>query len=392
MSGGSDSVALLVLLVDWAARHAVALRAASVDHGLRADSADEVRTVAALCARLGVGHDVLRWRNWDGRGNLMDAARRARLELIAAWAASHDIGAVALGHTLDDQAETVLMRLARGSGVDGLAGMAAQRQAHGVAWLRPLLRVRRETLRAVLRERGIGWSDDPSNTAPRFARSRARSALAALASLGLSPERLAQTADALADARSALARAAHDAAARLIRMQAGDVLLHRQGLADLAAELRERIVAQILCEISGRPYRPRRQALRRALTQRRATLHGCVLTQEGSWLRIGREWNAVRRLSAAPGMLWDNRWEIVPPPSRTDAPPQVEIRALGPLGLQKCVSGARTCGLPRQTLMAGPAVWHGADLVAAPLVSDTAAWRARCRQGPAEILAALLSH
>ena len=126
VSGGGDSVALLCLMADWAAPREVRLAAATVDHGLRPEAAAEAAGVAALCGRLGLAHATLRWEGWDGRGNLMDAARRARRRLLADWAAEQGLAAVALAHTRDDQAETVLMRLARGAGVDGLSAMAGK--------------------------------------------------------------------------------------------------------------------------------------------------------------------------------------------------------------------------------------------------------------------------
>ena len=146
VSGGGDSTALLVLLDDWRRDGGPELAVATVDHGLRPEAAAEAAEVAALCGRLGVPHETLAWR-WDGKGNLSDAARRGRLRLIAGWANGRGIGMVAQGHTADDQAETFLMRLARGSGVDGLAAMAARRTAEGVAWVRPLLQVRRGEFR-----------------------------------------------------------------------------------------------------------------------------------------------------------------------------------------------------------------------------------------------------
>ncbi|MCB2123065.1 MAG: tRNA lysidine(34) synthetase TilS, partial [Rhodobacteraceae bacterium] len=119
VSGGSDSTALLCLLADLRGTGGPDLAAVTVDHGLRPEAAGEARSVAALCARLGVSHTICRWDGWDGTGNLPDQARRARQNLIAGWASGLGIGAVALAHTRDDQAETVLLRLARGSGVDG---------------------------------------------------------------------------------------------------------------------------------------------------------------------------------------------------------------------------------------------------------------------------------
>ena len=121
VSGGGDSVALLLLLQETGARP---LAAVTVDHGLRPESAAEAAAVAALCSARGIAHTLLRWEEPAGAGNLQARAREARRRLIGDWARGRGIGAVALGHTLDDQAETFLLRLARGSGVDGLSGMA----------------------------------------------------------------------------------------------------------------------------------------------------------------------------------------------------------------------------------------------------------------------------
>ena len=170
VSGGGDSVALLLLLEAAAARVGRSVAAVTIDHGLRPESAGEAAAVAALCAGRGIAHETRRWEGWDEAGNLQGRARQARRALIAGWARGRGIGAVALGHTLDDQAETVVLRLARGSGVDGLAGMAAVVRAEGVLWLRPLLGVRRAALRGWLEAEGMGWSEDPSNLDLRFDR------------------------------------------------------------------------------------------------------------------------------------------------------------------------------------------------------------------------------
>ena len=129
VSGGSDSMALMYLVSNWVADMDIDVEVVSVDHGLRPDAADEAQMVAGVAAQLGLRHSILRWRDWDRQGNLQDAARRARRRLIAEWAKAREIRHICLGHTLDDQAETVLMRLVRGSGVDGLAGMATASEA-----------------------------------------------------------------------------------------------------------------------------------------------------------------------------------------------------------------------------------------------------------------------
>ena len=387
VSGGGDSVALLHLLAAWRAEGGPDLAAVTVDHGLRPEAEAEAEVVAVACAGLGVPHTVLRWQGWDRRGNLQDAARRARQRLIADWAAGQGVGAVALGHTADDQAETVLLRLARGSGVDGLSGMAAERRAEGVLWLRPLLEVRREALRDWLRVRGIGWAEDPSNGDPRFDRVKARQALAALAPLGLDVAGLLDTAARMRMAREALAQAAQTAARRLGRIDAGDVVL-AAGFAGLPEETRLRIAAHALRWIGGGDYRPRLAALRAALAAvqagKPATLAGCLLLPEAGGLRVAREPQAVAATIAAPGALWDGRWRLQGP-----APEGCEIRALGAAGLALC-PGWRETGRPHAALAATPAVWRGPDLIAAPLAGRPAGWRAELACGDEDFFTSLI--
>ena len=179
LSGGGDSTALLHLRLAAGFR----VEAVTVDHRLRADSAAEAAAVGEWCRVLGVRHEIRVWEHGAVEGNLMDQARRARMALIAGWAEARGIGVVALGHTRDDVAETVLMGLSRAAGIAGLSGMRREFDAGRVRVHRPLLDAGREELRAWLRGQGIRWVDDPTNENDRFTRVKARKALAALAPL-----------------------------------------------------------------------------------------------------------------------------------------------------------------------------------------------------------------
>ena len=181
-SGGGDSLALLDLTCRWAARSGTSVHAVIVDHGLREGSDTEATAASEIASSLGALPTVLQWRDWQGQGNLQEAARMARRRLLADYAREQEIGTVLLGHTLDDQAETFLLRLARGSGVEGLSGMSGEIDVDGVRFLRPLLSVRREPLREYLRGRGIVWAEDPSNEDERFDRVRMRQLLPLLLS------------------------------------------------------------------------------------------------------------------------------------------------------------------------------------------------------------------
>ena len=366
ISGGSDSTALLLLL--RAAGREVA--AVTVDHGLRPESAGEAAAVGALCAARGIPHDTLVWADRHGAGNLQARARQARRRLIAGWARGRGVCDVALGHTLDDQAETVVLRLARGSGVDGLAAMAAVISAEGVRWHRPLLGVGRAALRGWLHGEGVAWIEDPSNEDPRFDRVRVRAAMPALAGLGLGARRLAETARAMGRARAALEHGMRGLARScVVDGGAGDLLLDPAGLAEAPEELRLRLLAAALGWVSGEIYRPRLVRLEAALAAVEGarvghglTLGGCVLRARGDRIAIRRE--PARAAPAVPlaAARWDGRWKLV---GRPPAGEGLTIGALGAGGLAKL--GGHPPGLAREALATTPAIWRDGALVAAPV-------------------------
>lgn len=389
VSGGGDSVALMHLLADHRAAGGPEPVVVSLDHGLRPEAAAEVAGVARAAAALGLSHTTLVWRGWDGRGNLMQAARQARYRLIADWARGAGLPAVALGHTADDQAETFLMRLARGAGVDGLSGMAPERVANDMLWLRPLLATTRAELRDWLTLRGIGWIDDPTNDDAAYQRVRTRAAFAALAPLGITAAGVAAVTAHLREVRAALIAQTHAAAVACTRVDAGDVVIDRAGLAALPAEIRRRLLSHALRWIAGAEHGPRGPALAEFAevvgAGGLATLHGCLALPEGASLRLCRE-AAATAAAVPPGALWDGRWRITGPEA-----PGAEVRALGEPGLRLC-TGWRACGRPRAALAADPALWRGEELLAAPLAGFGNGWQAKPARDGADFLASLFVH
>nr|WP_261495995.1 tRNA lysidine(34) synthetase TilS [Defluviimonas sediminis] len=390
VSGGGDSTALLCLLASWRSDGGPEIAAVTVDHGLRPEAADEARAVADLCARLGVGHAICRWAGWDGRGNLPDQARRARQRLIADWALARGIGAVALAHTRDDQAETVLLRLARGSGVDGLSAMAPWRNAHGIDWVRPLLGTPRQDLRDYLTRHGIGWAEDPTNEDERHDRVRMRKALAGLAPLGLTAVRLAETAGHMARARAALDTVTAGLARDACRIEAGDVLIARAAFERAPEEIQLRLLAHAIRWVTSAEYRPRFAPLSEAraalAADRRRALAGALLSATRRVIRVTREYRAVASLAVGPGEVWDRRWRVLGP-----AVENAEVRALGPDGL-RMLADPRASGLPHATLIASPAVWSGARLLAAPVAAGGSEWRAEPIFDAESFVQALFAH
>jgi tRNA(Ile)-lysidine synthase len=385
VSGGSDSLALLHAAHAWGA---VEVEAVTVDHGLRPEAAEEAAHVGAICRGLGVPHTVLRWEGWDGKGNLQDQARQNRYALIAGWARERRLPSVALGHTMDDQAETVLMRLARAAGVEGLASMRIVFERDGARFDRPFLLDRRQDLRAYLGAQGVSWVEDPSNEDESFARVKARRAMEALAPLGLGAEELFRVALNLRDASDALGQMASDFARAKVRTAGGDLIFDRTALRRQPAEIARRLVGHALMFVASADYPPRREPLETVMEQLRTTgnttLHGCLVTVSDMTMRIAREHAAVAKLRGPTNAIWDRRWHLTGPHAA-----DLHLRALGE-AVRACPAWRET-GLPRATLMASPSVWRGEVLVAAPVAGMANGWTAEA-PGVRDFARALISH
>lgn len=213
VSGGPDSMTLAKLLSNWAAQNNKTIHALTVDHGLRAESADEAAQVATwLKGWPNTRHTVLKWEGDKPQNRIQEEARNARYRLMTDYCAGQGISSLFLAHHQDDQAETFLLRLAMGSGLDGLAAMRpVHKTGAGLILLRPFLTLPKERLLATCAAMGIPFVNDPSNGSDNFARVRLRKSLTALEAEGLSSKRLAVTAERLDRARDALDKIAEKA-------------------------------------------------------------------------------------------------------------------------------------------------------------------------------------
>ena len=320
VSGGADSLALALLGDRWARERGGAMTALTVDHRLRAESADEARQVAAWLATRGITHRILTWDGPHPQHGLPAAARAVRYRLLESWCAGAGVLHLMVAHHRDDQAETVLLRLARGSGLFGLAGMPALAEHACCRLLRPLLSVGRARLVATLQAAGQAWIEDPSNRDPRYARARLRQALAAFPEPGLDAERLARTAAQLARSRMAI----EVEVARLLACTAtvhpgGFVRLDAAALARAPEETGLRALAAVIAMIGGAEYPPRFErlaALYRAIAEGLRggrTLGGCRILPRKDGLLICREPAALAGdVSAPPGTttVWDGRFRL----------------------------------------------------------------------------------
>ena len=274
VSGGPDSMALMHLLALWrasAARPPVIV--ATVDHGLRPEAAREAAFVAGEAARLGLPHRTLVWTGPKPKTGLQEAAREARYGLLVGCALEEGATHLVTAHTLDDQAETLLMRMSRGSGLAGLGGMRPERDRDGLRHVRPLLDCPKSTLLALCGREGWPFVEDPSNADERFARVRWRRLMPALAAEGLTAERLAglarrarQAEEALdAKAAEALGRAQPVAEERGLRLDAAP-------LAEEPFEIALRAFVQALDRAGIRPEAGRLQRIEACVDRLRDAL------------------------------------------------------------------------------------------------------------------------
>jgi tRNA(Ile)-lysidine synthase len=304
VSGGPDSTALLVLTARWRAslKHGPDLLAVTIDHGLRPEAAREARAVKRVASRLGVRHRTLRWTGSKPATGLQEAARAVRYQLLAAAARGAGAAHVLTGHTLDDQAETVLIRLARGSGPTGLCAMTRQTPLDGLTLVRPLIELPKARLIATLDSIGMTFADDPSNRDPRFTRARLRALLPMLAAEGLDAQRLALLARRLRRAEAAIETAVNAAVTALCPqawMGRSPMALDAAAFKGLPAEVALRLLGRGIAHLGdeGPVQLGKLEALHAALVlaqqgpqalRLRRTLAGALVTLTGEQLLIER--------------------------------------------------------------------------------------------------------
>lgn len=372
VSGGPDSMALLHLAAEHGRLTGREVTALTVDHGIRPEAAEEALQVAAWCAALGVPHYILASDAPAPAADIQAWARHLRYRLMGAWCREQGVAALLVAHSRDDQAETFLLRLGRGSGVDGLASMARDVTRDGLRILRPLLATSREDLRAFLAERGQDFIQDPSNNDTRHARVRMRRLMPALAAEGMTAARLAETAGRLAIARDALdgwMRAHVRASVRFFGT--GHAVMDQAAFCDVPEDIGLRALAALVRGVGGGVYRPRLAHTTSLLARLReagfkgATLGGLRFQARGAEVLVCREGRAL----AGPVRLrdgqfdWDGRFSV-----RVDhaAAESLQVAALGAANWRDI---RHQPGLPQLPAMVGgslPALYREGELVDIP--------------------------
>lgn len=341
VSGGADSLALALLVSRWASGHAPPL-ALIVDHGLRAGSADEAGRAAERARSLGCRVRILTPHDLAPGPALQERARARRVALLASACREAGLVDLLLGHHAADQAETIAMRIARGTGPIGLAGMSSISERDGCRLVRPLLRVGPQALRATLRAAGIGWDEDPSNADPRFLRARMRRD-------GLA--RPVSGDPCHGDGRRQVERAVEDWAV-------SNLTVHEAGYATFPdAPIPPDALSALLRTLSGADHPPPRAAVARLSARPRpATLHGVRIARaRGGRLMALREFDAIAPAVRVGAPSWDGRYRVV----RTRAVEDLDARGwtLGPVGR---APGLRLpAGLPAMVVETLPSLRDG---------------------------------
>ena len=387
VSGGADSMALCLLAETWAHGRGGRLTALTVDHGLRPEAAGETRRVGGWLEARGIGHHVLRWRGPKPSSGVQAAARDARYRLLTSWCREAGILHLLLAHHMEDQAETFMLRLEKGSGIEGLSAMSTVVETADVRLLRPLLGVPRRSLRATLEKNAQPWIEDPSNRDRRFARTRVRSGLAFLSEAGLGAARVAATTARLGRARAALEDATAVLLARCCAVQPAGYA-HLDGIVLMAAPavVSMRALARVLMCIGGRAYAPRRERLERlhgrlagGRLRRAVTLGGCRLMGTAGGILVCREGRGVPApiVGATDGLVeWDGRFVVAFSTTRRDADraPLARLTRLGRDGWTEIVAERphlRQCAIPSQARASLPALRDEAGVCCVPHLDYT---------------------
>ncbi len=402
VSGGIDSMCLAMLAQDWASTRDGRAIALTVDHGLRSESAAEAQHVANLCKALGIEHHLLRWQPPALTHAIQQQARDARYGLLTSWCQQQHVLHLLTAHHQGDQAETLFFRLARGSGLDGLASMPAISYHANMRLLRPLLAFSKQQLLETLAARKLEWVEDPSNRSLNYTRNSIRAQLQAVQQ----PERLraeaAELTQRLGIIRHHLETGLASQLAKAVSVfPGGYATVDTSAFLSLAPEYALRLLTDLMQTLGGDSYRLRSEKIARLYQDMcavgsftRRTLGGLVLVwqeRSNSFLFCREPKAAGASLTLTPGLpqLWDQRFQV----SHTSKNP-LRVAALGTKGARiiKDLNHKAALSVPKSALICFPAFWRLEELVAVPHIDyhhlDYAAAQCHARFMPAKALAA----
>jgi tRNA(Ile)-lysidine synthase len=324
VSGGSDSMALVLLANRFAAEKLLKIIALTVDHGLRPEAFDEALAVQKWLSSRGIEHHILKWEGDKKSSNIQAEARAARYRLMQDFCRKKNINTLLVAHNKEDQAETVLLRLMRGSGVDGLSGMDEVAEDGGFRILRPLLGVEKKYLRQFLQEQGQEWVEDPSNQNDKYARVNVRRFIENADEPELLVNRLVDTAENMRRSRDFIEKTVMQMMADVADIRPeGYCVIDIPKFLRLHEEAAYRILADVVKKIGGEYYRPRFEKLQNLYDNFKqkefddCTLGGCSIyasqkKDESGFVFVTREMADIADdvpVQNSEKFIWDNRFE-----------------------------------------------------------------------------------
>lgn len=387
VSGGSDSMALCLLAKKWCDKNAIKLVALTVDHGLRPEAGIEAQNVGAWLGVHGIEHHVLKWLGPYPDAGIQQSARAARYALLIEQCEALEIEHILLGHQLEDQLETTLMRLSKGSAVQGLAAMHVLSKRGPVTLVRPLLDIQREGLREFLDDCEQSWVDDPSNENPKYTRTKLGDLLRQMTNLpGSGIEAIALASKRLQRADAALECVTSELLSSLVNISPyGFVSFPLDFYKSAPEEITLRFLERVFAYVRGSEKRPMLSSLENlyfTICQneelKAATLSGCQLKKYNNcWIvcrEPGRTGMPIMTFEAGPTIVWDDRFIVVDHAAQNESGEQfsLTIRRLGDDGwriLTKSKDFDLKFSAPNIVKKNLPSIWLEDKLVAVPLFS-----------------------
>lgn len=293
VSGGADSLALTLLSNEWAQKENKKIVALTFDHKLRPESTSEAKTLGKWLAKYKIPHHIIPWQDQPKIKNLQNDARQARYHHLTTYCTQHKIPHLLVAHTLEDQAETILMNLMRGSGIDGLCGIRQQTTINNIKILRPLLDIPKAKLTTYLESLNQPWIEDPSNQNEDFLRINTRNFLNNSKDKDLLIKRLADTATNLKRSQSFINTHLKQALNSIVTDNSNQsYTINHQEFLNLHEEIALRLLATLLNKTSKNYYKPRLKKLQtlhhhlKSPNPKPTTLHNCTITTQDNKITI----------------------------------------------------------------------------------------------------------
>ena len=321
VSGGIDSMALMLILDLWCKNNNTNLTAITVDHKLREESTNEAIYVNSLCKEKNIKHVILTWEGEKPDHNIELIARENRYKLISNYCKNNKIDYVFIAHHLQDQAETFLIRLFRGSGIDGLSSMKKIVENYNLKIIRPFLNIEKEDLRQYLLENKIEWIEDESNNDEKYLRNKIRLFLNSFENRDDIIKRIDFAVNQINDCKVFIDSYIKKIERKIVSFNSfGTCILNKHFLLQEDENIILKILAQISMIVSGNKYKPRLEKLRRLLDtiqnedKIKYTFYGCVFESYNNDIMVYREYNSIKEdvdLIYNQEVIWDNRFKII---------------------------------------------------------------------------------